>query len=221
MEKQKMYLDIETTLGHPHRDGLLVAGFAVDSGPVTTLDWFDLSAIESRFHVGPLMEFLSLLADPEVVKVEHTKYDARYLLLAGYEVNGPVYDTAVAAHLLNENTPLDLDWLAWKYAGLDMDKRLKRSGGRVFFTADDGTMHDLNEWIEWCGNGEGEVWLQFLKYNGRDIDGLRKLYLALEQRMDESDWLPEYVNERVPYTSVLLKMELSRSIVIFQSQSSS
>lgn len=206
MKPRKMFLDIETKLGHPRADGLLMVGYAVDDGPVSVVDQYTLAVIDGESS-PTADEMFDLLADPSVVKVTHTKYDLRYLRIIGWDVKGDLYDTAVAAHLMNENTPLDLDWLAWHYASLDMDKRLRRSGGKVYFHDDDGQAYDLEDIDRFMVEDPTGVWLRFSKYNQRDVDGLRKLYRALVQRLEESEWLPEYVNERVPYTNVLLTME--------------
>ncbi len=194
MKDATLYLDIETKIGHPRPDGLLLVGYALDDAPVEVADILN-GNMPARLD--------DWLADPDVVKVTHTKYDLRYLMMTGWDCRGDLHDTAVAAHLLNENTPLDLDWLAWHYAGLDMDKRLRRTGGRVLFHDDDGTDYDLETAEEW----PPDVFARFTLYCQRDVDGLRRLYRALRQRMEESEWLDEYVTERVPYTNVLLRME--------------
>jgi DNA polymerase I-like protein with 3'-5' exonuclease and polymerase domains len=203
---KKLFLDIETTVTpHPEADGLLVVGFALDDEPVEVLDHADFSSGAGTER------FLSLLADPKVAKVEHTLYDGRYMKLIGLHMDGPVYNTAVMAHTLNENTPLDIDWLSWKYAGLDMDKRLRRSAGHVYFRDDDDQEYDLNDWRAWSGwpfeFGVAEAWLHFIDYNVRDVDALRKLYYQLDERLRESEWDEPYYTERVPYTVTLLNME--------------
>jgi DNA polymerase I-like protein with 3'-5' exonuclease and polymerase domains len=192
---KKLFLDIETTVTpHPEPRGLLLVGYALDDEPVQAFD--PQHATENPFW--------SLLADPQVAKVEHTLYDGRYMKLAGWEMNGPVYNTAVMAHTLNENTPLDIDWLAWKYASIDMDKRLRRSAGHVYFRDDDDTEYDLNDWEQWRYN---DAWLRFIAYNVRDVEALRTLYYALDERLRESEWDEPYYSERVPYTVTLLNME--------------
>jgi DNA polymerase I-like protein with 3'-5' exonuclease and polymerase domains len=186
-----LYLDIETTAEHPSKDGLLLAGWALDDGPVTV----------SRHIDGALAEWL---ADPDVPIVEHTKYDVRYLLLAGYKVAGDIHDTQVMAFVLNENTPLDLDWLSWRYADVSMDKRLRRTAGRVVFRADDGTDIDI---AVLSPMAHPEAWAQFEAYCRRDVDALRQLHLALRDRLEESDWMDYWLREEVPYTAVLARME--------------
>ena len=192
--RDRLFLDIENKLGHPSTDRLLVIGYAFNDEPVTAITMADTP------YVNVVRD---MLADPGIIKVEQTKHDARYLALCGWEVNGPVHDTTVMAHLMNENTPLDIDWLAWHYAGVDMDKRLKRGGGKLYFTDDDAQLYDLETAELW----PEEVFLRFQEYCGRDVDALRKVYWSLWQRLDESEWLTEFVEERAPYTSTLLRME--------------
>jgi DNA polymerase I-like protein with 3'-5' exonuclease and polymerase domains len=212
----KLYLDIETTVTpHPEREGILLVGYALGDKPVTVLDWFDFNTEHASSLETGL--FLEMLADPSIGIVEQTKYDARYLALAGLTVAGPIFDTTVMAWVMNENTPLDIDWLAWRYAGLEMDKRLHRSAGRVLFTDDDGNDHDLTDWREWSNlfevdehgipNRPSKAWLQFIDYNRRDVNGLRRLEHSLEARLAESEWLSYYEAEMVPYTGVLQRME--------------
>jgi len=52
------------------------------------------------------------------------------------------------------------------------------------------------------------VWERFKHYNHRDVEGLRSLYNELAQRMDESEWTEYWQREEVPYSEVLLDMEL-------------
>jgi DNA polymerase I-like protein with 3'-5' exonuclease and polymerase domains len=203
-----MYLDIENKLGHPAPDRLLLVGYAMDDGTPSVLDAMCFGHGHGVVcDPGVADEMWGYLKDPGVVKVTHTKHDLRYLKLIGWDIAGDLHDTSVAAHLLNENTPLDLDWLAWHYAGLDMDKRLVRSGGRVFFRDDDGQLYDLETIDSHMWEDLDGVWLRFSHYCARDVDGERKLYTSLVQRLEESEWYDEYVNERVPYTNTLLRME--------------
>lgn len=201
-----LYLDIENKVkGHPSFDGLLVVAYAVNDGPVKAVERGDFVADETNRFSPEAYEFLDLLQDPNVTKVEQSKHDYRFLGLAGAGPAGPIHDTTVMAHMLNENTPLDIDWLAWRYAGVDMDKRLHRASGRVMFRDDDGHEWDIDDTDNWPE--DGHVWQQFVAYCIRDVDGLRALYKALKQRLQESEWWPFFLDERVPYTNVLVNME--------------
>jgi DNA polymerase I-like protein with 3'-5' exonuclease and polymerase domains len=184
-----MFLDIETKIGHPRPDGLLLVGWALNAGPVR----FDYQT----------PEFWSALAARDVVKVTQTKYDLRYLKLLGCDVGGDLHDTTVMAHLLNENTPLDIEWLAWRYSNVEMDKRLVRVSGAVYFRDDDDTRYDLEVYETWPPYVAG----RFRAYCMRDVDTLRVLYTDLRQYLSESEWLAPFLDERVPYTNTLVNLE--------------
>ena len=192
----KLYLDIETASLVGSMDDLLLIGCAVDDGPVHVID--------VTYPEPDLFMVRRLLADPTVTKVSHTYFDERFLAEAGFQVAGDIVDTKVMAWVLNENTPLDLDWLTWRYAQVEMDKRLRRSGGHVYFEADDGVRHDLAEWQTWH---DTDAWQQFQDYNRRDVAALRTLEQELLTRLDEAEWTDYWLDEEVPYTRVLFDME--------------
>lgn len=141
---------------------------------------------------GNVPEWLvKLLADPKVGIVEHTLYDARWLTLNGYEVKGPVFDTRVMAHNLDENQPLDLESLVKKYVGHTMDKRLRQTKNRVTFKCDDGKYVPIAEAPK----------DQLFKYNLEDARETNRLFLSLLPNQ------PPIWDEQIALTSVLLNME--------------
>jgi DNA polymerase I-like protein with 3'-5' exonuclease and polymerase domains len=140
-----------------------------------------------------------LLANPEVVKVEHSKFDYVTLKRQGWWFAGDIHDTMVMAWLLNENQQLGLGSLIFTRLKYDADKRLRRSENRVWFVCDDGTEVPI-----------GQAPLdQLMAYNGRDILGTARLYLHLLEELDEQLWLDHYLEELVPFTQVLADMELA------------
>jgi DNA polymerase I-like protein with 3'-5' exonuclease and polymerase domains len=196
---QKLFLDIETDGVIGHVDKLLLTGYALDDGPVTVLD-------PEAMFLGYGDQLAAYLADPEVVKVSHSTFDPKFLMQAGWEVNGPLVDTKVMAWVLNENTPLDLEWLSWRYAQIDMNKQLRRHAGRMYLLTQDGVETEL---CVMQGLGvEHPYWREFEDYNRRDVEALRDLFRALEERLIETEWVEYWWTEEVPYTRVLLEMEL-------------
>jgi len=188
-----LFLDVETS-GEPHNGELLLVGCTVDDGPVAVLG-------EEQFRA--LDEWAHLLANPEVVKVSQTLYDADWFTRRGYAVDGPWHDTRVMAWCINENTPLDLDWLSLNYLVKTMDKRLKQRANEVWFRADDGAEWNLNATAEW----PGEVWDQFEAYCGRDVETLRDLYLELRRGLERVETEHYWEEEEVPWTSVIIDMQ--------------
>ena len=179
-------LDIETD-GDPWSGGLLAVGWAdLDSGD-----------IEVYRGSGVPVRVVDDLADPDVPIVTHMKYDLRWLRLQGWDVEGPFIDTQVMAWLLDENQPLDLESLAFKYTGLVMDKRLRRKKNRVFFVCDDGSVVPIAE----------APWPQLRDYNYRDVSATVQLYVALLRELMAQKWYEYWVEEEVPFTGVLLDME--------------
>jgi DNA polymerase I-like protein with 3'-5' exonuclease and polymerase domains len=209
-----LYLDIENV---PAVTGewqdLLLGGYAVDDGPVEQVRWRDFESDEANMFSEQAYRLLDLLQDSKVDKVSHSAHDVRWMMQAGSGIVGPYHDTMVMAWLINENTPLDLDWLADRYSNIDMDKRLKRSGGRVWFRYEPGgdetprlipldEMQAAREEYDWK-----DVWRQFEEYNVRDVEALRELYLDMRERLEESGRWEHFVEEEAPYSAVLRRME--------------
>lgn len=143
-------------------------------------------------------EVLALLADPDRPKAEWSKYDARYLIGMGVDVQGPVIDGMVLAWLSNENTPLGLEWCAKRYLHEAMDKRIRTSAGQAVFKTDEGREVPL-----------GEAPLdQVMAYNLRDVETTTRLMLRLRERMQDQAWWDFFLSEHMDFTSVLLRMEL-------------
>lgn len=188
-----LYLDIENKVRpHPQPEDLLLVGYAIDDGPVQQV--MGTTALPS--------DLTAALRDPSVVKVTASKHDLRWLGLAGYKWDGPLHDTMVMAWVMNENTPLDLEWLAHRYANIQMNKQLKRSGGQVYFHSNAGVITNLDDM-----DPHHPDWGEFAHYNVRDVEALRRLHRVLIARLEESEWLDYYLTEMVPYTNVLLRME--------------
>lgn len=195
-----LFLDIESNGTSGHTGDLLLAGWALDDGGVVVTDF------------EPGRGLTEHLANPGLAVVSHTPFDPKFFEEAGFEVAGPLVDTKTMAWVLNENTPLDLDWLLWKYCQVEMDKRLRRSAGRIYFETDAGKLVDLAAIKDYQPEpndpeSHDEVWDQFRKYNRRDVVALRKLFRELLARLEEQEWRPYWEREEVPYTRVLTSME--------------
>jgi DNA polymerase I-like protein with 3'-5' exonuclease and polymerase domains len=189
---RRLVFDIET-LGLPWDGKLVCLGwkYANGSGTVT-------GGVENMHPANPSTSFLhELLADSTLVKVTQTKYDARWLRLLGVPVEGPFHDTQVMAWRLNENTPLSLEYLVKRYLHKDMDKRLKRSAGELYFQTDAGAV------VPFADAPYHEV----AAYCMRDVEDTDELYLALRERLQSTAWWAHFTRKDVPFTEVLLDME--------------
>lgn len=188
----ELVLDIEVD-GDPWTGRLLVAGYQHNS-----------LGSEVRQDVDRLSPWLvSALADPSVPVVEHSKFDARWLRLAGVGVCGPVYDTMTMGWTIDENSPLDLEFLVRRYCGVTMDKRISRNKNVVRFRCDDGNLVSIAD----------APFDQLLAYNRRDVEAEVQLYHELAARLVEKGLYKTWHNFDVPFTSVLLDMECEGMLV--------
>ena len=182
------------------RDDLMLIGWTVLGSGVYHLDdpredtvWF--SETETLFE---------RLSDPMQPTISHSTYDARVLTevmrdwKTGTAVAGPVYDTMVMAWLINENTPLTLEWLAKRYLHVTMDKRIRTSAGHAVFRCDDGVEVPLAE----------APMDQLKRYANDDVRQEEALFLYLQKRMQETAWWGFYVKEHLPFTTTLINVML-------------
>jgi DNA polymerase I-like protein with 3'-5' exonuclease and polymerase domains len=132
---------------------------------------------------------LKALADPTVWVVEQTLYDVNWYQRHGFDFRAKVVDIRALAHAVNENTAFDIEALAYRYAGIVMDKRLTK-GKRPKFRMDDGKLVAIRD----------APWPQLSAYCRGDVDAERETFLKL---------LPQVPNlERVvAMTQILVEME--------------
>lgn len=175
-------LDIEN-VGDPFFGRLLCVGWGDKAYAPLAPGWHDM---------------LAELADDSIAKVVFTKHDHRWLRLAGFDVRGPIIDVQTMAWAVNERTPLDLEWCANHYAGIIMDKRIHQRGGSLWFTCDNGDVVPLGE----------EPLEQMLAYNERDLEATQRLMLELKRRLMFDDLAEYYEHDALPFTPVLLDMEV-------------
>lgn len=181
-----LVIDIETLGTDPRKGSLLCVGWASEAGA----------------GVDPALvkQVATALADPSVPIISHTKYDPVWFKKAGFVVHGPYYDTQTMAHLLNENTQLDLESLVKLYCGYDMDKRLVKAEKKIWFTTDQGQKLELAEaWAQYAD--------QVMHYCKRDAEATLDLYTALRKRMVDQGWEKEWLEEHAPFTEILVDME--------------
>lgn len=184
--KTPLVVDIEA-VGQPWDGQLLCIGYKVVGDDRATV-WFPEDG-EGDIH--------EMLADPERPKVTFTKYDSRWLRLAGWDIQGPQYDVQVGCWVLNENTPLSLEYCARRYCGVEMDKRIKQVSGEPMFLCDNGKLVPLADAPR----------DQLARYNAEDVDATEDLFVVIRAKMKRTEWWDYATVEEFPYTSVLLDME--------------
>lgn len=187
-----LLLDVETIGNNPRLLGseLLMTGWKFEG--------------QRHMDLGqPGPDLQELLLDETVTKVSHTIYDAAWV-----DHRGPWRDTRVMAWCINENTPLDLEWLLAHYCGVEMDKRLKASDNLILFTDDRGERWNLAQYHAWPEQEFGEQAQQeFIDYCLRDVDALHLLYRELERGLVETEQYAYWLEEEVPYTAICIEME--------------
>lgn len=187
--KPALVVDIETD-GTPWEPAALI-----------TVSWQEVGEptahVATEEHVPASV--WEMMADPDRAFVSHTKYDARFLRLRGYDVSGPYYDTQVMAWVLNENQSLSLESLARRYCRVEMDKRIRIRDKRVFFLCDDGAVVPIAE----------APLDQVYAYNVRDVETTTELFETLWERLDAGDWHDYWLAEEVPFTEALLQTEVN------------
>lgn len=148
-------------------------------------------------HIDEWMVLNDMLADPDRPKAEWSKYDANWLVMHGWDFQGPIWDGMVMAWLINENTPLGLEWCVKRYLHEQMDKRIRSSNRKPVFKQDDGREVPL---------GEAPI-EEVMAYCVRDVDPTTRLMQRLKKRMEETAWWTFYEREHLPFTSVLHRIE--------------
>jgi DNA polymerase I-like protein with 3'-5' exonuclease and polymerase domains len=183
-ESRTLYLDIEDV-----GNRLLLVGWALDDGDV----------VVAEPHPGR-QEWLDALSNPSITKVCQGDHDLRWFLMHGYEVAGPFHNTMVMAWVLDENQALDQESLTKRYVPARVKhKTITSRGGRLYFNK----RWPLDEYDSW----PPAVKWQFQQYNGRDVETMRMLYQELRRRLAR-EWERYWETEEVPYSSVVLRMEV-------------
>ena len=179
-------------------------------GVVVDLEWDPALPKEDILCIGYGAEsFRTRVLRPELVPeedrkliehgaflIEHGNSDAIKLLDHGWDV-GPVANMMVMAWLLNENQPLDLESLVWKYLQRKMDKRLLRTKGRVLFRKNNGKYVPIYRAPR----------AQLHAYCRRDVDDEKDLFIELRERLKAVNLLDYFRDEEMPYTRTLIDME--------------
>jgi len=158
-----------------------------------------LSAADTdTLWAGPGMTLWEVLQAETIDVVEAGLFDAQWLTEHDWPVNGDIFNVQVMAWLINENTPLNLEWLAIRYLHHQMDKRIRSSAGHPVFKTDEGREVPLAE----------APLDEVISYNVRDVETTTKLFLYLRKRMQETGWWDFYLDEHLPFTRTLLNMQL-------------
>jgi len=185
-KKQVWSFDTETTSTDPQDAELLGISFSCTEGEA----WY---VVVSEFEQEKLKEALNrLFHDEESRKVaHHFKYDYRVLSRYGLRISGPVFDTMLAAYLLDAGQKMDMDSLARGYLGYDpvsIETLIGEKG------KDQRSMRDVP--VE-----------EIAPYACEDADITLRLYSVLDEKMREQGLEPLGEDIEFPLARVLADME--------------
>lgn len=206
-----LWYDSETFSETPIKSGtyryaqdaeIMIATYAVDDGPVRTIDFTDpVSALS-----GEIDELESLMASPDVIVVAHNSMFDRAVLAASGRPCPPIErwrDTMVQA--LAHALPGALDALC-DVLGVPMDKAKHKAGKdliKLFCQP-----RPKNAKLRRATRETHPVeWQRFLEYAGADIEAMREVYRRLPQwnygdrteygRLEIARWhLDQRINDR-------------------------
>ena len=185
-KKEVWSFDTETTSTDPQDADLLGISFSCTEGEA----WY---IVVSEFDQEKLKESLNrLFQEEESRKVaHHFKYDYRVLARYGIRISGPVFDTMLAAYLVDAGQKMDMDSLARGYLGYDpvsIETLIGEKG------KDQRSMSDVP--VE-----------EITPYACEDADITLRLYFVLDKKMREQGL--ELLGEDIefPLARVLANME--------------
>jgi DNA polymerase-1 len=201
-----LFLDIESTGLRFFKDKLYCVAWAIDSGEIKVERAGNISA-----------EFREAFSNPVLIKIGHnTRFDLKFLISNGLELQGQFYDTMLLALLLDENRPLGLKPLSRIELGEDSTR----------------AKNDLDECLaamkfqhvgQLCAFDlaleESPYYPLIAEYNAEDVRNdrdlfykfksqIEKLHLEMNQKGYKQTPLTYYLNEMVPAEAVLLDLEL-------------
>lgn len=206
-----LWYDSETFSETPIKSGtyryaqdaeIMIATYAVDDGPVRTIDFTDPASALS----GEIDELESLMASPDVIVVAHNSMFDRAVLAASGRPCPPIErwrDTMVQA--LAHGLPGALDALC-DVLGVPMDKAKHKAGKdliKLFCQP-----RPKNAKLRRATRETHPVeWQRFLEYAGADIEAMREVYRRLPQwnygdrtdygRLEIARWhLDQRINDR-------------------------
>jgi len=153
--------------------------------------WYIPVNVEGALQFDEIRELLEPLFNSKSLKIAHNyKFDYIILSRAGVEINGPVFDTMVAAYLIDSSQRLKMDTLSKTYLGYEPIP-----------------IEDL------IGKGKGQKSMadipfeDIANYACEDADITYRLYEILKEKLDEDELLKIAETVEFPLIEVLAEME--------------
>ncbi|HMB40742.1 MAG TPA: DNA polymerase I [Balneolaceae bacterium] len=153
--------------------------------------WYIPVNVEGALQFDEIRELLEPLFNSKSLKIAHNyKFDYIILSRAGVEINGPVFDTMVAAYLIDSSQRLKMDTLSKTYLGYEPIP-----------------IEDL------IGKGKGQKSMadipfeDIANYACEDADITYRLYEILKEKLDEDELFKIAETVEFPLIEVLAEME--------------
>ena len=197
LENKRVFaIDTETTDIDPMRADLVGLSFSYmnDAGFYIPVGHTNASGIQMPEKEDVLRIFKPLLENADIAKVgQNIKYDFIVLARYGIEIQGIVFDTMIASHLLNPGT---------RGHGLD------RIAMNLFG-------HKMVSYEEVTGKGKDQIGFQEVPldlaadYAAEDADLTFMAYTVLKKQIEDKGLTPLMETIEVPLICVLAKMEMA------------
>lgn len=181
-------LDTETDRSDAFTANLV--GISICAKP--EVSWYIPVNVEGALPQATVADLLApLFNDEKSLKIAHNyKFDYIVLKNAGFELRGEVFDTMVAAYLLDANQRLKMDTLSKKYLGYE-PVPIENLIGKG---KDQKTMADL-------------PYSEIINYACEDADITYRLYEIFSAKLNEDELMEIAVQLEFPLITVLAEME--------------
>ncbi|MDD5749721.1 MAG: DNA polymerase I [Patescibacteria group bacterium] len=151
---------------------------------------------EEKFRALALKELKPVLENPQITKIGHNlKFDYKVLKILGIDLQGIIFDTMLAAYLINYSRGLKLEELAFSYLGY---KKLK-----------------LADLLEEKPKGKKEIKVSDISmdklawYGAEDADITFRLYQKILPLLKSNKNYDLLLKMEIPLLPVLAEMELA------------
>jgi DNA polymerase-1 len=153
--------------------------------------WYIPVNVEGALQFEEVRELLAPLFNSQSVKVAHNfKFDYIILRRAGVEINGPVFDTMVAAYLIDSSQRLKMDALSKTYLGYEpipIEDLIGKGKGQQSMA--DIPFEDISD------------------YACEDADITYRLFEILKEKLEEDELLEIAETVEFPLIEVLAEIE--------------
>jgi len=185
---KELSFDTETDGPDPITAGLVGISLCAK----TNVAWYIPANMEGALPGDKVIELIQpLLENPDSLKIaQNYKFDQLVLSRAGLEVKGPIFDTMVAAYLVDASQKLSMDALAVKY--------LKYETVSIETLIGKGKKQKTMDQIPYD---------EVASYACEDADITLQLYKVLKEKLEEDELTEIAENLEFPLIPVLGRME--------------